>query len=131
METNVYRAVRYLYDRGVLDFFLEALLPHSRFLTLPRAITGDEDRVGRDGRVPLAEGGICFAPRCDGNGDPIVKLLPSVGMGTGNAHLLLTWDGNGTGSWDMFRSCGGKGSRTRRQRDGTALAYRIEKLENS
>ena len=67
--------------------------------------------MGRDGRLlSLAAGGICFALHRDGHGNLIVKLLSPVVMGTGNAHLLLTWDGkNGTGSSRMFSSCGGMG----------------------
>ena len=46
--------------------------------------------MGRDGRVSLAAGGNFTAPHCDGNENPIVKLLPPVVMGTGNTHLLRT-----------------------------------------
>ena len=63
-----------------------------------------ETRPVWDGTVGFRspQAGFCFVLRCDGNGNPIVKLLPPVVMGTENTHLLLTWDGNGTGSWGMF-----------------------------
>ena len=71
------------------------------------------------------------SPHCDGNGNPIVKLLPPVSMGTGNAHLPLAWDGDGTGSWGVFHSCGGMGVERDAIGDGTGLVRRIEEVGSS
>ena len=51
--------------------------------------------MGRDGRVSLAAGGKKMVPHSDGNGIPIVKLLPPVVMGTGMPTCFLLGMGVG------------------------------------